>query len=219
MASITPFKICKEIGFFLCLVLVSSLAVAAGRTSAECIGMLEGSGSYTSRPSPLGHQGKYQMGVAAMIEAGFCERGHGATQTSNQTQLWGNCILTAKGKSYGVQANANGTINLLTFNGNGTAQEAAYAGYKAQNRVHAANLYRDYTGKTINGTVMTEDVIDYLVHHGGPGGAATFLNSNGQNCVADTAVNSSLCKSAKKMSDCMGGATVSPNTPGGGMCM
>jgi hypothetical protein len=195
------------------IILFSNCIEAIGASAVDCIAKLESSGSYDTRPSPLGHQGKYQMGVQAMQDAGFCTLRPGTSaQTSNKTQLWNNCIPTAKAKAAGVTTNSDGSINLSSFQGNAAAQESAYAAFSDQRRKNTENyrpsgsnqninIYKEYGGKEINGIVMTDDVIDYLVHHGGTAGAYSFLSSNGKNCVADVSVGSSLCKSAQKMND------------------
>lgn len=220
MASTAGSKTGQRIVLSLAVIIVSStLTVAATPNSKDCIAQLEGSGSYNSRPSPLGHQGKYQMGVQAMQDAGFCALRPGTSaETSNHTQNWQNCILTEKGKQAGIKANSDGTINLNSFQGNGPAQEAAYEAFAQKRRQYGenydpkgapccVNLYEKYRGEVINGVVMTDEVIDYLIHHGGTAGAYRYLVSKGSDCVKDDAVGSSLCKSAQKMNDCMGGKT------------
>lgn len=216
MASITLSKLRKGGFFFLLYFAIVSLAIADTRTTSECIGLLEGSGSYNSRPSALGHQGKYQMGVLAMIDAGFCTQ-RGTAQDSNRKQLWESCIITEKARAQGIKSNPDGSIDLTSFVGNGPAQEAAYQAYKAKNRQYgeAKGLYKDYSGKVINGVTITDDVIDYLIHHGGAGGAQRFLKSNGSDCVPDRAAQSSLCQSAIRMSDCMQGKATTPSTSTG----
>lgn len=221
MAFITPSKAMRRLCYTILLsVALSTLATAAAPTSQDCIGMLEGSGNYNSPASPLGHQGKYQMGVAALRDAGFCEMSGGPSQTANQTQLWQNCVWTAKAKSYGVNS-------VESYVNSPAAQDAAYAAYNQKTHQYAShydpkgapccvNLY-DYVGKTMDdGTVITEDTINYIVHHGGAGGAYRYLSSNGKDCVGDAAVNSSLCQSAKKMNECMNGSTNNPSVPGPG---
>lgn len=127
------------------------------------------SGGNAAALNRFGYAGLYQMGVPALIDAGWVQRRPGAGGGND----WSNVAWTDKARAAGV-----GSIN--DFLGNAGAQNSAMGDLLGVQRRYMASMgLNRYIGQTIGGRVIMEHDILAAVHNAGPGGAAAWLSSGG----------------------------------------
>jgi hypothetical protein len=135
---------------------------------ATLLGASENGGKYDGC-NRLGYCGKYQMGGAALVEAGIIERTGNYAQ--NDTSKY---VFTAT-------AQANGVNSIKDFQGSGTTQELAQKNLLARQVTYANTLgLTKFVGSTTaDGTVVTMSGITAAIHLGGAGNALKYLKGEG----------------------------------------
>ena len=133
------------------------------------LGARESGGNYSS-VNKYGYVGKYQMGEAAMIDAGYYKK-----PSHNYNNDWSG-QFTGKDGVYSVQ----------DFLKNKQAQENAQKAFKqAQwNQLKAIGADK-YIGKEINGVKITQSGLLAAAHLKGPGAVKEYLQSDGKNIPKD----------------------------------
>ena len=133
------------------------------------LGARESGGNYSS-VNKYGYVGKYQMGEAAMIDAGYYKKPSGKYNNDWSGQF------TGKDGIYSVQ----------DFLKNKQAQENAQKAFKqAQwNQLKAIGADK-YIGKEINGVKITQSGLLAAAHLKGPGAVKEYLQSDGKNIPKD----------------------------------
>ncbi len=133
------------------------------------LGAKESGGNYSS-VNKYGYVGKYQMGEAAMIDAGYYKKPSGKYNNDWSGQF------TGKDGIYSVQ----------DFLKNKQAQENAQKAFKqAQwNQLKAIGADK-YIGKEINGVKITQSGLLAAAHLKGPGAVKEYLQSDGKNIPKD----------------------------------
>jgi len=122
-----------------------------------------------TKVNKFGYAGLFQMGEAAMVDAGYYKSDGSATND------W-------KGKFTGK----NGINSLADFTNNPDAQVKAIADYQAVQWKVIQNLgLTKYLGQTINGVQITQSGLLAGAHLVGYGGLQKYLTSNGTNDVVD----------------------------------
>lgn len=113
--------------------------------------------------NPYGYVGLFQMGEAALIDAGYY-RSDG----------------TGRNDWVGAWTGVNGVSSLEDFKNNPQAQAAAITAYHARvwSYIQAQGLER-YLGQTVGGVEMTRSGMIAAAHLVGTGNLGTFLRSNG----------------------------------------
>ena len=133
------------------------------------LGARESGGNYSSI-NKYGYVGKYQMGEAAMIDAGYYKK-----PSVKYNNDWSG-QFTGKDGVYSVQ----------DFLKNKQAQENAQKAFKqAQwNQLKAIGADK-YIGKEINGIKITQSGLLAAAHLKGPGAVKEYLQSDGKNIPKD----------------------------------
>lgn len=122
-----------------------------------------------TKVNPYGYAGLFQMGEAAMIDAGYY-KSDGSAKNDWKGQFTGK----------------NGINSLADFKNNPDAQVKAIADYQAAQWKVIQNLgLSSYIGKTINGVQITQSGLLAGAHLVGYGGLQKYLSSNGANDVVD----------------------------------
>lgn len=135
----------------------------------EDLGARESGGNYKSK-NKYGYVGKYQMGEAALADAGYYKKASGKFNND-----W-------TGKFTGK----DGTHSLNDFLNNKQAQENAQTAYKEKQWSYLKNLGADkYVGKTVNGVKITESGLLAGAHLKGAGSVMQYLKSNGKDIGKD----------------------------------
>jgi integrating conjugative element protein (TIGR03758 family) len=127
------------------------------------------SGLKPAKVNGYGYTGLFQMGEAAMIDAGYYKSDG-----------------TAKNDWKGVFTGKNGISSLNDFKNNPDAQIKAIADYEAVQWNVIQNLgLSSYIGQTINGVQITQSGLIAGAHLVGYGGLQKYLSSNGTKDVPD----------------------------------
>ncbi|MDQ7837509.1 MAG: calcium-binding protein [Thermodesulfobacteriota bacterium] len=128
----------------------------------EKLGNLESSGQY-NEINPIGYLGKYQMGEAALIDAGYY------TKDGTKSNDW-----------VGTWTDKDGISSMDEFLANPQAQENAIRAYheKILKYIKALDLNK-YIGQNIGGVEITESGLLAGAHLVGVGELKKFLESNG----------------------------------------
>src|SRR5436190_6924089 len=115
----------------------------------------------------LDYLGKYQMGNAALVEAGF----YTGAVSGDDPQIWDDTKWTALAHSYGVSSRAG-------FLSHPAAQEQAIRTYTDSQRDQLVQLGLDtYVGTTRNGLVITAEGLLAGAHLRGADGVYDYLTS------------------------------------------
>lgn len=133
------------------------------------LGARESGGNYSS-VNKYGYVGKYQMGEAAMIDAGYYKKPSGKYNNDWSGQFTGK----------------DGVYSVQDFLKNKQAQENAQKAFKqAQwNQLKAIGADK-YIGKEINGVKITQSGLLAAAHLKGPGAVKEYLQSDGKNIPKD----------------------------------
>ena len=133
------------------------------------LGARESGGNYSS-VNKYGYVGKYQMGEAAMIDAGYYKKPSGKYNNDWSGQFTGK----------------DGVYSVQDFLKNKQAQENAQIAFKqAQwNQLKAIGADK-YIGKEINGVKITQSGLLAAAHLKGPGAVKEYLQSDGKNIPKD----------------------------------
>ena len=133
------------------------------------LGARESGGNYSS-VNKYGYVGKYQMGEAAMIDAGYYKKPSGKYNNDWSGQFTGK----------------DGVYSVEDFLKNKQAQENAQKAFKqAQwNQLKAIGADK-YIGKEINGVKITQSGLLAAAHLKGPGAVKEYLQSDGKNIPKD----------------------------------
>jgi hypothetical protein len=127
------------------------------------LGARESGGNYKAF-NKYGYAGKYQMGEAAMIDAGYYKKNNG-----NYNNDW-NGTFTGKDNVYSI----------TDFLNNPAAQENAQKIFKKRQWMYLKAVGADkYVGKTINGYTITPSGLLAGAHLKGAGSVIKYLKSNG----------------------------------------
>lgn len=128
----------------------------------------ESGGNYQIQ-NQYGYLGKYQMGEAALIDAGYYTKD--ATRKNDWAGTW-----TGK----------DGVTGATNFLNSPVAQENAIRAYMDRQLIYIHFFGLDsYIGKTVNGTLITESALLGGAHLMGVGGLRTYLDSGGKKDVID----------------------------------
>ena len=142
----------------------------------------ESGGNYQIQ-NQYGYLGKYQMGEAALIDAGYYVKD--STQKNDWSGRW-----TGK----------DGVVSAAQFLNTPVAQENAIRAYMDKQSAYIGYFGLDsYVGETVNGTVVTESGLLAGAHLMGVGGLRTYLSSGGAQNVTDgngTPISSYISKFA-----------------------
>ena len=144
----------------------------------------ESGGNYKAF-NKYGYAGKYQMGEAAMIDAGYYKKTSG-----NYNNDWSG-TFTGKDRIYSIQ----------DFLNNPLAQENAQIVFKKKQwgYLKAVGAHK-YTGQIINGYKITESGLLAGAHLKGSGSVIEYLRSGGKNIGKD-AFGTSVESYMKKFAD------------------
>jgi hypothetical protein len=127
-----------------------------------------GSGGYQAK-NEGGFLGRYQLGAAALVEAGFYNYGEGEDSTVNKY----NGTWTDKAKAYGIKSEED-------FLNNPEAQEAAIREYSKKNWQYIVNGgYDKNIGKVIHNTKITASGLLATCHLLGPRGVGQLFGEEG----------------------------------------
>jgi len=132
------------------------------------LGYRESGGNYAS-VNKYGYVGKYQMGEAAMVDAGYYRK-----TTGNYNNDW-----------TGQFTGKDGVYSREDFLNNPTAQENAQRIYKQKQWGYIKNFAQKYDGKTINGIPITQSGMLAATHLLGQGKLQKYLQSNGTDIPRD----------------------------------
>jgi len=133
------------------------------------LGARESGGKYNIL-NKFGYAGKYQMGEAALIDAGYYKKPSGRYNND-----WSG-IFTGK----------DGIKSIQDFLNNPTAQENAQIIYKKKQWKYLKAVGADkYIGKIINGYKITPSGLLAGAHLKGAGSVINYLKSNGQKIDKD----------------------------------
>ena len=111
-----------------------------------------------------GYAGKYQMGEAALIDAGFYQK------KGKYNNDWSGNFL---GK--------DGVNSIQDFLNNPSAQENAQIAYKKRQWSYLKSVgAHNYIGKTVNGYIITPSGLLAGAHLKGAGGVIEYLKSDGR---------------------------------------
>ncbi|MBD5401413.1 hypothetical protein HDR58_01245 [bacterium] len=148
------------------------------------LGVRESGGNYSSI-NKYGYLGKYQMGEAAMVDAGYYKK---------TSRIYNNDWT-------GQFTGKDGIYNVQDFLNNKQSQENAQKTFKqAQwNQLKAIGADK-YIGKEINGVKITQSGLLAAAHLKGPGAVKEYLQSNGKNIPKD-AFGTSVESYMKKFAD------------------
>lgn len=135
------------------------------------------SGGDPTKENEIGFAGLYQFGAPRLQTLGVYQAGSG-----EDLKNWNTTGKTAPGKWSG-QFNIPGFPNVKTkadFLANPAAQERVFElDDQKKSAEMRANGLDKYVGQTVGGVKMTEEGIKNMIHLGGAGGAAAFLQSGG----------------------------------------
>lgn len=164
-------------GLALVAIFVPITTVVAAGTYADFLAALakrESGDRSNPNGNPLsvnayGYVGLYQMGEAALIDAGYY-----------------NADGTARNDWSGTWTGRNGVNSLNDFLSDPNKQNKAITDFHQKLRGYIQSAGLDaYIGKTINGILITESGMIAGAHLVGIGGLKTFLSSNGKNVPSD----------------------------------
>lgn len=129
------------------------------------LGQRESSNNYAA-VNQFGYLGRYQMGAAALIDAGYASQG-----STNSNIMW---------------TGRNGVNSTQAFLSNHQAQDDAITRYNQVQMGYINNLgLNSYVGQTINGQVITQSGLLAGAHNLGVGNLQTYLQSGGQTIPVD----------------------------------
>lgn len=128
------------------------------------LGARESGGNYKA-VNTAGYIGKYQMGEAAMVDAGYYK----PKPNGNYNNKWDG-QFTGKDGIYSVE----------DFLDNPQAQENAQRIYKQKQWTYIKNFAQKYDGKTINGIPITQSGMLAATHLLGQTKLLKYLQSNGR---------------------------------------
>jgi len=135
------------------------------------------SGGDPTKENEIGFAGLYQFGAPRLQTLGVYQPG-----SNEDLKTWNTTGKTAPGKWSG-QFNIPGFPNVKTkadFLANPAAQERVFElDDQKKSAEMRANGLDKYVGQTVGGVKMTEEGIKNMIHLGGAGGAAAFLQSGG----------------------------------------
>lgn len=176
---------------FLSLLCVIAIAAGTYADFLKAVAQRESSMNPAAH-NPYGYVGLFQMGEAALIDAGYYKSD--GSGKNDWTGKW-----TGK----------NGVTSLQQFKSDQQAQIAAITDYhqKVQGYVKGLGLER-YIGKTVGGVLITQSGLIAGSHLVGAGNMAKFLNSGGTIVPKDanhTAITEYIAK--------FGGYEISKTTP------
>lgn len=129
----------------------------------EDLGQQESSGNYKA-VNRLNYLGKYQMGEAAMVDAGYYK----PKPDKNYNNKWD-----------GEFTGKDGVFSVEDFLNNPQAQENAQYAYKKAQWRGIKNFAKQYNGKVINGIPITESGMLAGAHLVGQGALHQYLSSSG----------------------------------------
>ena len=128
------------------------------------LGARESGGNYKAF-NKYGYAGKYQMGEAALIDAGYYKKPSGKYNND-----WS-----------GIFTGRDGVKSIQDFLNNPTAQENAQIIFKKKQwRYLKAVGANHFVGKIINGYVITQSGLLAAAHLKGAGSVSKYLKSNGK---------------------------------------
>ncbi len=134
----------------------------------QALGNKESSGNYGAI-NQLNYLGKYQMGEAALIDAGYY------TADGTKKNDWS-----------GTWIGKDGVNSWQDFVNSPQAQENAILDYIDKQWGYIKNYGMDkYIGQTINGVLITESGLIAAAHLGGIGNLINYLKSDGKNDFKD----------------------------------
>lgn len=129
----------------------------------DALGKRESGGNYKAF-NKYGYAGKYQMGEAALIDAGYYKK-----QGKYNNDWTGT--FTGRDNVYSIQ----------DFLNNPKAQENAQISYKKRQWLYLKAVGADkFSGKFINGYMITQSGLLAGAHLKGAGGVIEYLKSNGR---------------------------------------
>lgn len=148
------------------------------------LGARESGGNYKAF-NKYGYAGKYQMGEAALIDAGYYKK---ASRVYNND--WSG-VFTGKDNVYSINDFLNNSI----------AQENAQIVFKKKQWGYLKSVGADkYVGKVINNYTITESGLLAGAHLKGAGAVISYLKSEGKNVPKD-AFGTSVESYIKKFAD------------------
>jgi integrating conjugative element protein (TIGR03758 family) len=177
--------------------MVALASAAAGTTYNDYLIALRAfeSSNDPTRVNFAGYAGWYQMGEAAMIDAGYYRRD--ATPDRND---WNPANFTGK----------NGINSLADFIASPAKQTQAITDYNQRQWSYITAMRLDQAiGRTINGILITESGLLAGAHLVGIGGLQQFINSNGR-IVPKDGTGTPIPKYVKDF----GGFALGPVAPG-----
>ena len=128
------------------------------------LGLRESGGNYKAF-NKFGYAGKYQMGEAALIDAGYYKKNSGKYNNDWQGQF------TGKDSVYSIK----------DFLNNPNAQENAQMNFKRRQWAYLKALDADkYIGQIINGYKITASGLLAGAHLKGAGAVSSYLKSGGK---------------------------------------
>ena len=119
---------------------------------------------------------------------------------------WDECQWTQKAKSLGVDS-----VQDFLNNAGGIQDQMVIGQMSLIEREYDSGNFNQYVGQVRNGVTMTKETIMYLIHNGGPGTARAYLQGRNN--------DPEQVSGARKMNDCMGGATSGTTPTGSGFCV
>ena len=133
------------------------------------LGARESGGNYKAF-NKYGYAGKYQMGEAALIDAGYYKKP--------------SCIYNNDWS--GIFTGKDGVKSIQDFLNNPTAQENAQITFKKKQwgYLKAVGAHK-YLGKTINGILITQSGLLAGAHLKGAGSVIKYLSTNGKEIGKD----------------------------------
>lgn len=133
------------------------------------LGARESGGNYKAL-NKYGYAGKYQMGEAALIDAGYYKK---------NSKYYNNDWT-------GEFTGKDGVMSLQDFLNNAKAQENAQICFKKKQWGYLKTVGADkYLGKVINGCTITASGLLAGAHLKGAGSVIKYLDSNGLNIPKD----------------------------------
>ena len=134
----------------------------------DALGKRESGGNYKAF-NKYGYAGKYQMGEAALIDAGYYEK------RGNYNNDWSGIFL-----------GRDNVYSIKDFLNSPKAQENAQIAYKRRQWLYLKAVGADkFVGKFINGYTITPSGLLAGAHLKGAGGVIEYLKSDGKNNSKD----------------------------------
>lgn len=134
----------------------------------DALGKRESGGNYKAF-NKYGYAGKYQMGEAALIDAGYYKK------RGNYNNDWSGIFL-----------GRDNVYSINDFLNNPKAQENAQIAYKRRQWLYLKAVGADkFVGKFINGYTITPSGLLAGAHLKGAGGVIEYLKSGGKNNPKD----------------------------------